>query len=281
MIRIEDVSFRYREDEEQVLKHIDLQIHEGEFVAILGHNGCGKSTLARHLNAVLLPQTGSVLVDGMDTANEDQLLNIRSCVGMVFQNPDNQIVSSVVEEDVAFALENLGVDPDDIVRRVNWALEATEMSAFYRNSTYQLSGGQKQRVAIAGTLAMQPKYIVLDEPTAMLDPRGRKLIMTTLKNINRNLHIAVVLITHYMEEAAMADRVIVMDSGKVLLDGPPREVFAQKDTLKAVGLSVPQSSELAMLLMEHGAVFNQLPLNEKEFVQQFEEYNWKPLKQSI
>ena len=281
MIRIEDVSFRYREDEEQVLKHIDLQIHEGEFVAILGHNGCGKSTLARHLNAVLLPQTGSVLVDGMDTANEDQLLNIRSCVGMVFQNPDNQIVSSVVEEDVAFALENLGVDPDEIVRRVNWALEATEMSAFYRNSTYQLSGGQKQRVAIAGTLAMQPKYIVLDEPTAMLDPRGRKLIMTTLKNINRNLHIAVVLITHYMEEAAMADRVIVMDSGKVLLDGPPREVFAQKDTLKAVGLSVPQSSELAMLLMEHGAVFNQLPLNEKEFVQQFEEYNWKPLKQSI
>ena len=281
MIRIEDVSFRYREDEEQVLKHIDLQIHEGEFVAILGHNGCGKSTLARHLNAVLLPQTGSVLVDGMDTANEDQLLNIRSCVGMVFQNPDNQIVSSVVEEDVAFALENLGVDPDEIVRRVNWALESTEMSAFYRNSTYQLSGGQKQRVAIAGTLAMQPKYIVLDEPTAMLDPRGRKLIMTTLKNINRNLHIAVVLITHYMEEAAMADRVIVMDSGKVLLDGPPREVFAQKDTLKAVGLSVPQSSELAMLLMEHGAVFNQLPLNEKEFVQQFEEYNWKPLKQSI
>ena len=280
MIKIEDVSFRYREDEEQVLKHVDLAIHEGEFVAVLGHNGCGKSTLARHLNAVLLPQTGSVMVDGMDTADEKQLLNIRSCVGMVFQNPDNQIVSSVVEEDAAFALENLGVDPDEIVRRVNWALEATEMSAFHKNSTYQLSGGQKQRVAIAGTLAMQPKYIVLDEPTAMMDPRGRKLIMSTLKNINRNLHIAVVLITHYMEEAAMADRVVVMDGGKVLLDDTPRQVFAQRDLLKSVGLSVPQAAELAMLLMKQGVVFHQLPLNENEFVQQFEEYNWKPLKQS-
>lgn len=229
-ISIQNIFFSYMsEDEGQPIVNavdgVSLEIEKGEFVALLGHNGCGKSTVAKHLNAMLVPDKGKVFVDGDDTADEEKTLDIRKKVGLVLQNPDNQLVASVVEEDVAFGPENLGVEPSEIRRRVDEALKAVDMYDFRKDAPYKLSGGQKQRVAIAGILAMQPDCIVLDEPTAMLDPNGREEVMSTLLKLNKEKGITVVLITHYMDEAVLADRVIVMDSGKVLTEGTPDNVF--------------------------------------------------------
>ncbi|MGN0171515.1 MAG: energy-coupling factor transporter ATPase [Acutalibacteraceae bacterium] len=258
LLNAQKVSFQYdnaeadQADAADVLHGIDLAVERGSFVALLGHNGCGKSTLAKHFNAILLPTGGKVWVDGIDTCDEDKRLQVRSTVGMVLQNPDNQLVSTIVEEDVAFGPENLGVDPKEIRRRVDEALLAVNMYDYRRHSVYKLSGGQKQRVAIAGILAMQPDCIVLDEPTAMLDPQGRAEVMETVCRLNREQGITVVLITHYMEEAARAQRVVVMDGGKILLDGTPREVFCQVETLRSVALDVPQPTDLCWRLRRLG-----------------------------
>ncbi len=254
MIQVKDVTFKYNPQDQLaqlVLGGVSLDIGAGEFVSILGHNGSGKSTLAKHLNAVLLPMGGSVLVKGIDTLDEERLFDVRQTVGMVFQNPDNQIVATIVEEDVAFALENIGVPPADIRRRVDEALMAVGMYDYREHSPHQLSGGQKQRVAIAGIIAMRPDCIVLDEPTAMLDPKGRQEVLDTIKKLGDE-GITVVLITHYMEEAAQTDRVVVMEGGRVILDGTPYEVFSHVDELKAVGLDVPQATELAHELRRAG-----------------------------
>ena len=256
MIEIKNLSFHYEtEDEflkENVLRDVSLTIPDGEFVAVLGHNGCGKSTLAKHLNAILTPGEGSVLIDGMDTQDEKLLLKIRQTVGMVFQNPDNQIVATIVEDDVAFAPENLGVPPKEIRERVDWALKSVGMYEFRDKAPHTLSGGQKQRVAIAGVLAMLPKYIVLDEPTAMLDPFGRQEVMRTIQMLNQEYHMTVILITHYMDEAAKAQRVIVMDHGNVVKDASPREVFSDVEGIRALGLDVPQATELMYRLRGAG-----------------------------
>lgn len=240
-----------------VFDGLSLNIREGSFVAVLGRNGCGKSTLAKHMNAILLPEGGSVRVFGMDTSTED-LLNIRRTVGMVFQNPDNQMVANVVEEDVAFAPENLGVPPDEIRRRVDAALAAVGMSEYRKHAPHLLSGGQKQRVAIAGVIAMQPRCIVLDEPTAMLDPQGRAEVLSTIETLNREKGITVVLITHHMTEAVRAERVIVLHEGGVLTDGTPKEVFPQVELLQNAGLDVPATTRLLYELNRQGA---SLPLD--------------------
>ena len=240
-----------------VFDGLSLNIREGSFVAVLGRNGCGKSTLAKHMNAILLPEGGSVRVFGMDTSTED-LLNIRRTVGMVFQNPDNQMVANVVEEDVAFAPENLGVPPDEIRRRVDAALAAVGMSEYREHAPHLLSGGQKQRVAIAGVIAMQPRCIVLDEPTAMLDPQGRAEVLDTIETLNREKGITVVLITHHMTEAVRAERVIVLQEGGVLADGTPKEVFPQVELLQNAGLDVPATTRLLYELNRQGA---SLPLD--------------------
>ena len=255
MIETKGVEFQYEypdEPPQKVLLGIDLAIEPGSFVALLGHNGCGKSTLAKHFNAVLLPTGGAVLVRGIDTTDEDRKYDIRSTVGMVLQNPDNQLVSTIVEEDVAFGPENLGIPPDEIRRRVDDALKAVGMYDYREHAPHKLSGGQKQRVAIAGVIAMQPDCIVLDEPTAMLDPKGRREVMETIRTLNRERGITVVLITHYMDEAVQADRVVVMDEGTVLMDGTPREVFSRVDELRRVELDVPQPTELCDVLKKDG-----------------------------
>ena len=256
IITTQDLFFDYRNEEDgtsfPVLKGINLEIQKGQFVAVLGHNGSGKSTLAKHFNAILLPTEGKVLVAGIDTTEEDRLFDIRQNVGMVFQNPDNQIVATIVEEDVAFALENMGVEPAEIRRRVDEALKQVDMYEYREHSPHQLSGGQKQRVAIAGILAMRPQCIVLDEPTAMLDPKGRREVMRTIRELNREHGTTVVLITHYMDEAAVSDRVVVVDNGVVLRDGTPKEVFSQVELLKSVGLDVPQVTELIYELRKEG-----------------------------
>ena len=255
IINAEDVRFSYVTAEGVapiVLDGVSLSIEEGSFVAVLGHNGSGKSTLAKHFNSILLPTGGRVYVDGMDTADEELLLAIRRTVGMVFQNPDNQIVANVVEEDVAFAPENLGVPPEEIRRRVDDALKAVGMYEFREHAPHLLSGGQKQRIAIAGVIAMQPRCIVLDEPTAMLDPIGRADVLRTIKALNRQRGVTVVLITHHMDEAAQADRLVVMAKGKVVADGAPKKVFQQVEQLKAVGLTVPQTTELLWQLRQEG-----------------------------
>lgn len=257
IIEIEDLHFSYDSDSEnepreEVLKGIDLTVKEGEFVAVLGHNGSGKSTLAKHLNAILLPTKGKVIVDGIDTADESRIFDLRRRAGMVFQNPDNQIVSSIVEEDVAFALENLGVPYEEMRRRVDEALKSVNMYEYRLHSPAQLSGGQKQRVAIAGIIAMQPKCIIMDEPTAMLDPSGRKEVMATVKRMNREQGITVMLITHYMDEAAQSDRVVVIDKGRLIMDDKPEKVFAQVERMKEIGLDVPQVTELAWELKKAG-----------------------------
>lgn len=248
MIKTQDLAFTYPGTEDQVntraLRGVDVTIERGSFVVILGHNGSGKSTLAKTFNAVLLPSGGKVYVEGMDTMDESLLLEIRRRVGMVFQNPDNQIVANVVEEDVAFAPENLGVPSDEIRKRVDDALEAVGMTQFVKHAPHLLSGGQKQRIAIAGVLAMRPQCIVLDEATAMLDPIGRSEVISTIERLNRDEGITVVLITHHMNEAEHADRVIVMNEGRVAMDGAPREVFAQVEKLKSIGLTVPDTVEL-------------------------------------
>ena len=235
-----------------VLDGVDLTIEPGSFVAVLGHNGSGKSTLAKHMNAILLPSGGTVWVDGIDTTDEARLLEIRRTVGMVFQNPDNQIVANVVEEDVAFAPENLGVAQDEIRTRVDDALKAVGMYEFKEHAPHLLSGGQKQRIAIAGVIAMQPRCIVLDEPTAMLDPIGRADVMSTIKQLNRQRGVTVVLITHHMNEAAQADRLVVMAKGRVVADGTPKTVFSDVEGLKRVGLSVPHTTELLWQLRQQG-----------------------------
>ena len=233
------------EERSRAVDRVDLEVHPGEFVAILGHNGSGKSTLAKHLNALLLPTEGTVWIDGKDTKAEENLLTIRQMAGMVFQNPDNQIIGSIVEEDVAFGPENIGVETKKIWQRVNEALEAVHMTKHRHKSPNRLSGGQKQRVAIAGVLAMRPRCIILDEPTAMLDPNGRKEVIRTVRRLNREEGITVILITHYMEEVIDADRILVMDEGKIVLSGTPREVFSQVERLKELRLDVPQVTELA------------------------------------
>ena len=249
IINAENISYFYDEETKKyVFKELSLKVEKGSFVAVLGHNGSGKSTLAKHFNAILQPTEGKVYVNSMDTLDEDKLLEIRKDVGMVFQNPDNQIVATIVEDDVAFAPENLGVPHDELVIRVRDALKAVSMENFSDKAPHQLSGGQKQRVAIAGIIAMQPDCIVLDEATAMLDPKGRREVMEVVRRLNREMGITVVFITHYMEEAANADRVVVMDSGKIVLDGSPKEVFTQVETLKSIGLDVPQVTYLSYLL---------------------------------
>ncbi len=255
-IEVKNLAYSYPDQEGgqsvRVFEDLNLSLEQGSFVAILGHNGCGKSTLAKHFNAILLPSGGTVSVYGRDTAAEENLIPIRREVGMVFQNPDNQIVSNVVEEDVAFAPEKLGVAPEEIRRRVDEALKMVGMYEYRTHAPHLLSGGQKQRVAIAGVIAMLPRCIVLDEPTAMLDPQGRREVLETVHRLNRERGTTVVLITHHMQEAVDADRVVVMSDGGVIADGSPREVFAQVELLQSVQLTVPETTQLLFLLNREG-----------------------------
>lgn len=254
MIKLENLSCAYGEDEDKylVIKDLSLHIEKGSFVAVLGHNGSGKSTLAKHLNGILLPEGGKVYVMGMDTADESLIFKIRSTAGMVFQNPDNQMVTAVVEDEVAFAPENLGVPPEEIRKRVDECLKTVNMSKYASFAPSRLSGGQKQRVAIASVLAMEPLCIILDEPTAMLDPSGRAEVIKTIKMLNKQRGITVILITHYMEEAAEADRVIVLDKGRAVMDDVPKKVFSQVERIKGLGLDVPQVTELVHALRAEG-----------------------------
>lgn len=274
MIKSEKVNFKYIKEYEEdgvkkeetfvALNDIDMDIKDGEFVAILGRNGSGKSTFAKHINALLTPTSGTLWVKGMDTKEEKLVWDIRQRAGMVFQNPDNQLVATIVEEDVAFAPENLGVPPDEIRQRVDDALRQVDMYDFREHAPHQLSGGQKQRIAIAGVIAMQPRCIVMDEPTAMLDPRGRREVMKTVKRLNREMGITVVFITHYMDEAAQADRVVVMDGGKIIMDDVPKKVFSRVEELKQVGLDVPQVTELCAMLRKDGIDISQEIIFEDE-----------------
>ena len=256
IVKTEKLTFSYPVEEgaarTTALNGVSLSIEKGSFTAVLGHNGSGKSTLAKHMNAVLLPTGGKIFVDGMDTANEELLLEVRRRVGMVFQNPDNQIVANVVEEDVAFGPENMGVPQAEIRRRVDAALEAVGMEDFHMDAPHHLSGGQKQRVAIAGVIAMEPSCIVLDESTAMLDPSGRREVLDTVQRLNREKGITVVLITHHMDEAVLADRVVVMDGGRVVMDGAPKKIFTKMKELRAIGLDVPHTAELLQGLRKDG-----------------------------
>lgn len=273
LIRFCDVSYRYESDNETPLplaiKNINIDIKKGEFVAILGHNGSGKSTIAKLSNAIILPETGKIFVDGMDTADENLEYKIRQKVGVVFQNPDNQIVATIVEEDVAFGPENLGIEPAEIRQRVDNALKSVGMYEYRLHEPHKLSGGQKQRVAIAGVMAMQTDCIVLDEPTAMLDPKGREEVMKSMLSLNKEMGKTVVLITHYMDEAIKADRVIVMNSGNVVLDGTPREVFAHEDIIENAGLELPDSAKLALMLKKNGVNLPDGILTPDEFIEGF------------
>ena len=260
MVEAKGVSFEYPVYDEngnetgsvRAIDHVDIQVKKGEFVAVLGHNGSGKSTFARHINALFLPTEGTLKVDGMDTKDEDKVGDIRKDAGMVFQNPDNQIIASVVEEDVAFGPENLGFAPEHIRANVDMGLKSVHMERYKDASPNKLSGGQKQRVAVAGILAMEPECIILDEPTAMLDPSGRREVMETIEYLNHEKKITIIYITHHMEEAARADRIVVMDHGHVVMNGKPREIFSQVDAMKALGLDVPQATELAWRLRKRG-----------------------------
>ncbi len=269
-----DLKFSYINDtgdertETEVLHGVSLDIKKGEFVALLGHNGSGKSTLAKCFNAINIAQEGTVFSCGMDASKEENLLPIRQKVGMVFQNPDNQIVATIVEEDVAFALENMGVEPKEIRRRVDEALKTVDMYEYREHAPHKLSGGQKQRVAIAGVIAMQPECILLDEPTAMLDPKGRAEVMKTIKMLNKEMGVTIVLITHYMEEAAQADRVVVADEGRIIMDGAPKQIFSQVEKLRSIGLDVPQVTELVYLLRKEGIDLDPETITEDECVEQ-------------
>ena len=254
------------EEVKRAIDDVDVDIKKGDFVAILGHNGSGKSTFAKQINGILMPTGGTVLVSGMDTRDEDHIWDVRKTAGMVFQNPDNQIIGNVVEEDVGFGPENLGVPTDEIWRRVDESLEAVGMTAFRLQSPNKLSGGQKQRVAIAGVMAMKPQCIILDEPTAMLDPNGRKEVIRTVRELNKSQGVTVLLITHNMEEATWADRIIVMDDGKIVMDGKPREIFSKVRQLKECGLDVPQATELAYELKEAGMPLPEGILSREELV---------------
>lgn len=272
-ITFNNVSFSYETEENDnkninlALDKITLSVKKGEFLAVVGHNGSGKSTLSKLMNALLLPTLGTVIVDGIDTTDSERTFDIRRRVGLVLQNPDNQLVTSIVEDDVAFAPENLGVEPAEIRRRVDEALKAVDMYEYRHDATYNLSGGQKQRVAIAGVVAMQPQCIVLDEPTAMLDPQGRDEVISTVTKLNKEKGITVVLVTHYMEEAASADRIIVVDSGKVLTQGTPKEVFSKVELLKSHSLSVPQPTELIYMLKMSGADIPENVITDEECIE--------------
>ena len=257
------------EEKKRALNHLNVEIEKGSFVAVLGHNGSGKSTFAKHLNGILLPTEGEVWVAGMDTSDEEKLWDVRKAAGMVFQNPDNQIIGNIVEEDVGFGPENLGVPTEEIWERVDKSLKAVGMTLYRKKSPNRLSGGQKQRVAIAGVMAMKPQCIVLDEPTAMLDPNGRAEVIRTVRELNRKEGITAVLITHYMEEVIDADRVIVMDDGAIVMDGTPREVFSQVEKLKKYRLDVPQATELAYELKKAGVDLPDGILSQEEFVEAF------------
>ena len=266
-IKFDNVSFAYDPEEEQPIRAVNnfsLAVPEGQFLAILGHNGCGKSTVAKLVNGILVPTKGKVTVAGMDTADEDKTVDIRRNVGMVFQNPDNQIVATIVEDDVAFGPENLGVEPAEIRKAVDAALKAVGMYEFRKREPHRLSGGQKQRVAIAGVIAMNTKCIVMDEPTAMLDPQGRKEVIDTVMKLNKEFGITVILITHFMDEAVKADRVVVMDDGCIALDGTPKQVFRNVEKIKALGLDVPQATELVYRLRKRGMKLPDDILDEKE-----------------
>lgn len=271
MIKASNLTFKYINEDEKVEKvavnSVSLEVKKGEFLVVLGHNGSGKSTIAKHMNALLLPTDGKMFVDGMDTVEDSLLWEIRSRAGMVFQNPDNQLVATIVEEDVAFGPENLGISPEEIRKRVDDSLKKVGMYEYRKHAPHLLSGGQKQRIAIAGILAMMPKCIILDEPTAMLDPSGRKEVMKTIKDVNKNLGITIILITHYMDEAAQADRVIVMDQGEIKLEGTPREVFSNVAEIKRIGLDVPQVTELAYELQKEGIDISTEILNIDEMVE--------------
>ena len=268
-IKLKNVSYeysRYNEKGVVALKDVSLDIKKGEFVALLGHNGSGKSTLAKLLNCLLLPTSGTVEIFGMDTTDEKNLFDIRKNVGMVFQNPDNQMIASIVEDDIAFGPENLGVPREEIIRRVEWALSKVDMLEYRHAAPFKMSGGQKQRIAIAGVLAIMPNVLVLDESTAMLDPKGRSEVLDVAKKLNREENITVILITHFMEEALMADRVIVMDDGRVAMDGTPVEVFRDSERLKALGLSVPTATLIASELKKRGLPIDEHIMNRKELV---------------
>lgn len=270
MIQCINTTFKYdsHEDgkEKYALKDVNIHVNKGEFLVILGHNGSGKSTIAKHMNALLLPTSGDVFVCGLNTKDEDKLWDIRSTAGMVFQNPDNQLVATIVEEDVAFGPENLGVDPAEIRKRVDECLEKVGMLEYKRHAPHLLSGGQKQRIAIAGILAMQPQCIIFDEPTAMLDPSGRKEVLANILELNKEHGITIILITHYMDEAAMADRIIVMDKGEPIIEGNPREIFSQVEKMKSIGLDVPQVTELSYELQKAGIDIDTKILNVDEMV---------------
>ncbi len=266
IIKVKDLTFRYHGDNFDAVSDVSVSVEEGAFVCVLGHNGSGKSTLAKHLNAVLLPTSGSVTVDGIDTTDEAQTFELRRRAGMVFQNPDNQIVATIVEEDVAFGLENLGIDPPEIRKRVDDALDAVGMRHLAEHAPHQLSGGQKQRIAIAGIIAMRPRVIILDEPTAMLDPKGRREVMETIKELNEKFGVTIVLITHFMDEAAQSDKVFVMDKGKLILEGTPSEVFSHGELLRSVGLDVPPATEISLLLRNEGIALPDNILTEEQCV---------------
>ena len=274
MIKCSNVSFKYinntegKNEEKYALKNVNLEVKKGEFLVILGHNGSGKSTIARHMNALITPSEGTVIVDGLDTSNPEVLWDIRAKAGMVFQNPDNQLVATIVEEDVAFGPENLGIDPAEIRKRVDDSLEKVGMSEYKRHAPHLLSGGQKQRVAIAGILAIEPECIIFDEPTAMLDPSGRKEVLNNIKYLNKEHGMTIILITHYMDEAAQADRIIVMDDGSIKMEGTPREIFPQVERMKTIGLDVPQVTELAYELKKAGININEKILNVDEMVEE-------------
>ena len=272
IIEFKNVEFRYADESVNALNDLTLDFYEGQFTCVLGHNGSGKSTMSKLINALEYPTNGSVSTYGYDTADEKNEIPIRRKVGMVFQNPDNQIVATIVEDDVAFGPENLGVPPDEIRRRVDEALKLVDMYDYRKHEPHRLSGGQKQRVAIAGVIAMQTNCIVLDEPTAMLDPKGRREVMKALLKLKNELGISIILVTHFMDEAVKADRVVVMNEGSVALDGTPEEVFSHIELLKSIGLAVPKPMELAVSLRESGIDLKQTPLTAEDFVKIFKEF---------
>lgn len=277
-IEARNITFSYINELEEnedikkttVFKNLDFSVEKGEFVAVLGHNGSGKSTLVKCFNGINIPEEGDVIVNGFNTRDDEHLLDIRQSVGMVFQNPDNQIVATIVEEDVAFALENMGVEPSEIRRRVNDALKTVGMYEYREHAPHKLSGGQKQRVAIAGIIAMRPDCILLDEPTAMLDPNGRREVLKTIKMLNKKFGVTIVLITHYMDEAAQAERIVVMDSGEIVMNDTPKKVFARVDELKSIGLDVPQVTELTHMLIDEGFDLDSEIITEDECVEALE-----------
>lgn len=272
IIEFKNVDFRYADEQSVALNGLNLDFYEGQFTCVLGHNGSGKSTMAKLINALELPTNGKVITYGYDTSEEKNEIPIRRNVGMVFQNPDNQIVATIVEDDVAFGPENLGVSREEIRKRVDEALTLVDMYEYRKHEPHRLSGGQKQRVAIAGVIAMQTNCIVLDEPTAMLDPKGRREVMNALLKLKNELGISIILVTHFMDEAVKADRVVVMNDGSVCLDGTPRQVFSNIELLNSIGLAVPKPMELAVALKENGIDFNETPLTADEFVKVFKDY---------